>query len=49
MAESFKRYPSEVENIVKPSFEILHCSRDINQNSTCYKITWKRIEQGNGL
>lgn len=42
MAESFKRYPSEVENIVKPSFEILHCSRDINQKFSCYKITWEK-------
>jgi hypothetical protein len=42
MAESFKRYPSEVKNIVRPSFEILHCSRDNNQQFSCYKITWNK-------
>ena len=42
MAESFKKYPSEVEQLVKPTFEILHCSRDDNKSFSCCKISWNR-------
>lgn len=42
MAESFKKYPNEVDSITSPSFEIIHCSRDSNQNFSCFKIGWNK-------
>ena len=45
MIESFNRYPKEVEGIINSPFEIIHCSRDHNQQFSCYKITWNNLKK----
>lgn len=42
LIHTFSLYPSEVQNITNDSLQIIHASRDINQNFFCQTIEWRK-------
>ncbi len=42
LIQIFKKYPAEVGNITANSLQIIHASRDENQNFFCQKIEWHK-------
>lgn len=42
LIESFKNYPTEVKDITTNSLQVIHCSRDNEQNFHCSKIEWRK-------
>jgi hypothetical protein len=41
----FNSYPKEVENITTDTLQIIHASRDENQNFFCQKMVWSKSTQ----
>lgn len=44
LIQSFKNYPSKVNGITRDSLEIIHCSRDFNNNFYSKKIRWTKLD-----